>query len=381
MKRKVAIIDPLGAHGSSQHLYLFGQVMGLINSGVNVSLYTNKETKNPNILGLRFYQFYGSLFSQKTKVVRGLKYILGSVASIFHARVKGYSVFHFHLFSRNSLVFFNVLLSKIFLGKVTLTIHDVSSFANDKEDSFYSIWIYKLADLFLTHNEFSKNEILLLTNVNRDSIKIIPHGNYIPFINIQYDKAASRDRLNIPQNKKVLLFFGMIKKVKGLEILLQALKLVIEKYNDVLVVIAGKVWKNDFVLYQKIIDENNLQDYCCLHTKFIPQEDIEHYYCACDLVVLPYKKIYQSGVLMMTLSYEKPALVSDLPPFKEIIKDNQNGFLFESENIISLAEKINQILSDKSLLEKVKKNGSEMIKTKYRWDEIGQQTKEAYQTL
>ena len=84
---------------------------------------------------------------------------------------------------------------------------------------------------------------------------------------------------------------------------------------------------------------------------------------------------------MMTLSYEKPALVSDLPPFKEIIKDNQNGFLFESENIISLAEKINQILSDKSLLEKVKKNGSEMIKTKYRWDEIGQQTKEAYQTL
>ena len=81
-------------------------------------------------------------------------------------------------------MFFNVVLSKIFLGKVTLTIHDVSSFANDKETSFYSIWIYKLADLFLTHNEFSKNEILRLTNVNGDSIKIISHGNYIPFINV-----------------------------------------------------------------------------------------------------------------------------------------------------------------------------------------------------
>ena len=70
-----------------------------------------------------------------------------------------------------------------------------------------------------------------------------------------------------------------------------------------------------------------------------------------------------------------------MPPFKEILKDNENGFLFESENTISLAAKINQILSDRSLLEQVKKNGSEMIKTKYKWDEIGEQTKEAYQTL
>ena len=92
----------------------------------------------------------------------------------------------------------------------------------------------------------------------------------------------------------------------------------------------------DFTPYQKIIDENNLQDFCLLHTKFIPQEDVAHYYCASDLVVLPYKKVYQSGVLMMTLSYEKPTLVSNLPPLKEILKDNENGFLFESENSSSL---------------------------------------------
>ena len=65
MKRRVAIIDPLGAHGSSHHLYLFGQAMGLINSGIDVRLYTNKETQNPNISGLCFYKFYGFLFSHK----------------------------------------------------------------------------------------------------------------------------------------------------------------------------------------------------------------------------------------------------------------------------------------------------------------------------
>jgi glycosyltransferase involved in cell wall biosynthesis len=191
----------------------------------------------------------------------------------------------------------------------------------------------------------------------------------------------SREKLSIPENKKVLLFFGMIKKVKGLEVLLKAMTEVKKKHPDILLVIAGKIWENDFTLYQEIINENNLQDFCLLHTKFIPQEDVAHYYCASDLVVLPYKKIYQSGVLMMTLSYEKPALASNLPPLKEVINDNVNGFLFESETPASLSEKINNILSDENLLEQVRKNGAELVKTKYCWNEIGRQTKAAYQTL
>ena len=102
--------------------------------------------------------------------------------------------------------------------------------------------------------------------VKENKIKIIPHGNYIPFISIQNNKKASRTRLKISTTKKVLLFFGMIKKVKGLEILLKALVSVKDKHPDILLVIAGKVWENNFTDYQKIIEENNLQDYCLLHT-------------------------------------------------------------------------------------------------------------------
>ena len=198
---------------------------------------------------------------------------------------------------------------------------------------------------------------------------------------MQNDKEKSRKRLEIPNDKKVLLFFGMIKKVKGLDVLLHALKDVIKENPDVLLLIAGKPWENDFSNYQRIIDENNLSDYCLLHTKFIPHADVEHYYCAADLVVLPYKKIYQSGVLMMTLSYGKPALVSDLPPLKEVVTDMQTAFLFESENSISLAEKLNLILLDSEKLEQVRINGEELINTKYDWNKIGRQTKQAYQSL
>ena len=132
---------------------------------------------------------------------------------------------------------------------------------------------------------------------------------------------------------------------------------------------------------KKLLIKIIYRDHCILHTRFIEHDDVAHYYCASDLVVLPYKKIYQSGVLMMALSYERPALTSDLPPLKEVINDNQNGFLFKTEDVDSLANNLDRILSDKNLLEQVRTEGAKLIKTKYDWSEIGELTKDAYSTI
>jgi len=381
MNRKVAIIDTLGAHGGAFHYYTFGQSIGLIENGVDVSLYTNNETPKPKISGFKFFTFYKNIFKSKFRFISGIRWIIGTIFSVLHARFSGISIFHLHIFYTNILVLFNLLFIKILFGKVVLTVHDVSSFSNSSQSSIIGRLVYKLTDRIMTHNEFSKSEIINM-NANLSSfISIVPHGNYIPFINIQYDKKKSKEQLGIPNNRRILLFFGMIKKEKGLEILLSALKGVVKLNPDVLLLIAGKPWENDFSSYQKIIDENNLSEYILLHTKFIPQEDVEHYYCASDLVVLPYKKIYQSGVLMMTLSYDRPALVSDLPPLKEIISDNENGFIFKTENVSDLTNKLNSVLSDEVLMEHVRVKGKELINRKYDWSEIGRQTKEAYQSL
>ena len=381
MKRKVAIIDTLGAHGGSFHFYTFGQCIGLSNAGVQLSFYTNNETENPHIKGVNFYSFYNNLFSSKYKWISGLRWVVGTLKSVFHARLQGVSVFHFHIFYTNILILFNLLLVKFLFGKVVLTVHDVTSFADEKESTITAKFIYNLTDIVLTHNTFSKNEIIKVTSISSSNIYIIPHGNYTPFISIQNDKNNSKEKLNLPKDKTILLFFGMIKKVKGLEILLEAFKKVVDTNSDIVLLIAGKPWENDFDEYQKMIDRNNLSKHIILHTKFIPHEDVEHYYCASDLVVLPYKKIYQSGVLMMTLSYERPAIVSNLPPLMEVISDNENGFLFEAENSKDLSDKLIQILADKKNLEIVRKKGIELINTKYGWDEIGRLTKSAYETL
>ena len=98
MKQNIAIIDPLGAHGSSHHFYLFGQSEGLINNGCAISLYTNNETINPRITGLKFFSFYKDIFRSESKIINGFQWIIGSIQSILHARFSGISIFHFHIF-------------------------------------------------------------------------------------------------------------------------------------------------------------------------------------------------------------------------------------------------------------------------------------------
>ena len=381
MKNKVAIIDTLGAHGGSFHFYTFGQSIGLINSGIKTSLYTNNETINPKIDGLNFFSFYKNVFASKSKIKNGIQWIFGSFRSIFHARFSGISIFHFHIFYTNILIFFNIMLVKLLFGKVVLTIHDVSSFATSKKSIFTSKLVYRISDLLITHNQYSLNEIIKIDKFFQRKLHIIPHGNYGPFINIQRNQKRSREYLNLPAEKKILLFFGMIKKVKGLDILLNSFKEVIAKDPNIVLLIAGRLWKNDFTIYQDIIEKNNLSNNIILHTRFIPHSDVEHYFCASDLVVLPYKKIYQSGVLMMGLSYKKPVLVSDLPPLKEVITDNKNGFLFRSEDVKDLTNKLNFILSDKCDLKRIESNGSKLINKEFSWEKIGRLTAKAYKTL
>ena len=330
---------------------------------------------------MEFYQTFGDLYSSKIKFISGFRYVFGSIYSILHARINKVRIFHFHVFNANYLLLFNLLLIKLLFSKLVITAHDITSFSEQTNSSFISKLVYRLVDLILTHNKFSRDEITKKDPALKDKINIIPHGNYTPFINIQKDKLLSREFLNLPLEKTILLFFGMIKKVKGLEVLLESLREVVATNSDIILLIAGKPWQNDFQNYHKIIDENNLSNNVILHTKFIEDNEVEYYYAASDLVVLPYKKIYQSGVLMMALSYEKPVLVSDLPPLKEVITDNENGFFFRSEDTLDLANRLKEILADKNQLEKVRLNGSALVNTKFSWNEIARLTKEAYQSL
>ena len=381
MKRKVAIIDHLGAHGSSHHFYLFGQAKGLIENNLLVNLYTNSTTVDPKIEGLQFYQFYKNIFYKKNKILSFFRYIVGSIKSHFHARLSSCTIFHYHLFGSSILVFFNMILAKFLLARIVLTIHDVQSFSKKKKSSFYSRAIYLFADVIITHNQFSKNEMILRHPFLENKIEIIPHGNYIPFISIEKDQQMSRNKIGISSEKKVLLFFGMIKAVKGLDVLLNAMPEIIKYNRDVLLLVAGKPWRDDFSKYERLIENLNIKNHCKMEIKFIPHNDVSVYYSASDIVILPYRKIYQSGVLMMSLCYKKPVVVSDLPSFKEIVKDKETAVFFNSEDSYSLSQAITNLVNDNELIKKIIDNAYDLMLEKYNWTKIGKQTYDAYNKI
>ena len=382
MKQKIALIDSVAARGGSHHFYLFGQAKGLLHNNIDVNLFTNNITEDPDIEELKVHNYYKGIFGRKSNLIAGVLYCIGSIRSIFHAKFIGSTICHYHLFHVNILVVFDLLLTKFLRMKVVYTIHDVvSNLEKNQSSKLLTNFVIKLSDKILTHNQFSKNQIQRLFKKADNEIAIIPHGNYVPFIKIEKSNIESRENLNIPKQKKVLLFFGMIKRIKGLELMLSALSKIKNSHPDILLVIAGKAWEDDFSIYQEIINNLNLTNYCIVRNQYIPLEDVNHYFSAADLVVLPYKRISQSGVLMMAVSYQKAVLSSDLEPFKEVLTNNETGFFFQSESSESLAEKVISIFDDEKLLNRVSKSGFDLINKTYNWDAIGALLKIEYDTI
>ena len=109
--------------------------------------------------------------------------------------------------------------------------------------------------------------------------------------------------------------------------------------------------------------------------RYIDDNEIQAIFENSDLVILPYRMISQSGVLLLSMSYGLPVLTSNLPAFTEIITDNYTGFTFETESPESLANKLIEIHYNRKLLDRVTNNSIELINREFDWRNIGKKTK------
>ena len=132
--------------------------------------------------------------------------------------------------------------------------------------------------------------------------------------------------------------------------------------------------------YEALIRKLGIRDHLVLHSRFIPHEEVASYYAAADVVVLPYRRIYQSGVVLMAMSYRRPVVVSDLPGMTEIVRDGENGFVFASGSSAQLAKRLVEILGDDESRARVAAAGFEYVSREHDWSRIGQMTAEAYKT-
>jgi len=154
----------------------------------------------------------------------------------------------------------------------------------------------------------------------------------------QISKAAARAKLGIDPNEQVLLFFGFIRKYKGLDILLDAMKILKDQQQPFKLLIAGEFYGDEKV-YSEQIARLGIQEQLILHTGFITDSEVKYYLCAADVVVQPYRNATQSGVTPLAYHFEKPMIVTNVGGLPSLVPDNKAGLVAEP-NAASIAIKI-----------------------------------------
>lgn len=204
-------------------------------------------------------------------------------------------------------------------------------------DTLFTKYFVKPIDAFVTMNK------KVLEDVKLFSLKPalqITHPLYDNFGD-KISKTEARKKLQIPETEKIILFFGFIRKYKGLDLLLNAMALPEIKNTGIKLLIAGEFYENR-ESYDKIISDNNLHAQLLLHTDFIADSDVKYYLSSCDFVIQPYKSATQSGVTPLAYHFEKPMLVTNVGALPELVPNEKVGLVAEptSEDI---AKKIVQL--------------------------------------
>lgn len=291
----------------------------------------------------------------------------------FIRAIRDATTIHFQLSQFPLFVLFLINLSRFFSrAAIIVTSHNVISHEyKENENSIYKK-IYQKSDKIIVHSLYARG--LLKTNftISDSKIAIIPHGNYL-FFNAGLSFSGRGGEV-----KKTVLFFGFIRKYKGLMCLIRAFAKVNKALPDSKLLIVGKPVE-PFDEYRKEIERLHLDGNVEMNLEYVHFSKIKEYFERAGLVVLPYLEIAQSGILQLAYAFGKPVVVTNIGGLNEYVEDGNNGFIAPVNNADILAEKITAIMKDPVLQKKMGECSLELAHTKYSWGKVALDTIKTYE--
>ncbi len=175
-------------------------------------------------------------------------------------------------------------------------------------------------------------EVDLRTFEKNKPSTFIPHPVYDIF-GKAVSKIDAQKKLNLNPDDKHILFFGFIRKYKGLDLLLKALgqlvRLSVVEAKKIKLLIAGEFYDNKEE-YLQLIKENGLENNVIIRSDFIPSDEVKYYFCSADIIVQPYHTSTQSGVTQIAYHFARPMLVTNVGGLAEIVTHNRVGYVTET---------------------------------------------------
>lgn len=233
------------------------------------------------------------------------------------------------------------LIRKKYKGKILFITENFISHEGNAVDKTLTKIGLKNADTFLALSDIVAKDLKYLSGsrkIYRSDLPVFEcynSGEHADFL-------KSREKLGISSSSKVLLFFGYVRKYKGLDLLIEALPLVKKEYPDTKLLIVGEFYDNPSV-YTGRIKSLGLEDDVVLINRFVPNEEVAQFYEASDVVVLPYRSATQSGILNVAYGFFKPAVVTDVGGLSEFVKNGETGIIVKPDSPEEIYKGISEI--------------------------------------
>ena len=353
-KMKIAIIDP----PSFTPWRNYSLCSALEKAGYEVTLFTSEFIYDSTLEGLRtkgvkyfflrlstkiqtiFPAIKGSSF---VKAIKGAEYCFDLVRLYRYLNKNKYTVAHIEwpVIPPIDLYFIKLLKKKGI--KVSLTIHNLlSSPTYDRQyiTKRYMRKIYSEADLLMPLTETTKKIFIEETGIRGEKIKTVRHGNFDIFrIGRCTGRLQAKKEFGIDPESDLILFFGLIRYYKGLKYLLKALRIAVSENKRIKLLVAGRIFASEERLdeYDELKD---LRDHIIIHPRFIPTTEVEKYFVACDIVVMPYIHNLHSGQHHLAYTFGRPVIATACGDSLEIVQDGKGGFLVPPEDENALARAI-----------------------------------------
>lgn len=224
----------------------------------------------------------------------------------------------------------------------------------------------------------SSGSVTLCEAVSKDLLALQPDARHTVIQHPLYSHFGARKNrdeaeamLGISHGKKNILFFGLIREYKGLDILLEAFRMLPEDYQ---LIIAGEPY-GSFDRYQKIIDSLPGKDRISMNLKYIKDSEVSKYFSAADVAVLPYRSATQSGISSVSYHFEVPMIVTDVGGLKETIGDRGTGLVAQECTPEAIHKEILKYFADPHIKEDCIRNIREE-KDRLSWSTFAQKLTE-----